>query len=183
MLRVLKILIAFCLVLMVGCKSTQDRGNTPFSGTTIQELVGEEAFPHVELMSPRTLSIYRNQLFVIDRYNGKHVTAISLINGTAKRVVGEGNGPLEFLRVAGIYPNGDSIYILDNRKHKVCSYEYDETSLFEESTLVNNDVISYNEDVYSIIPFQDKYIASGCFGNEQFAVIDANAEVVTKFGI
>ena len=178
-----KIFIVILSMMLSGCNSTHKSSSyIQFMQRDVEVLSGEVAFPQVDLWSPRSLAVCGDQLLVIDRHDRCHVTAISLTDGSAKRVIGEGNGPLEFIRVAGLYPKKETIQVTDDRKRKVGAYKYDSKELFGGTALLETNLLALNEAAYAFVPFRDKYIATGCFGSEQFALVNSDAGIELKFG-
>lgn len=171
--------------LFTGCKPHNENKYMLFSTKGMKEVAGERIFPDVRLMSARSICVDSNRIYVTDKYEGKHLTVISLTDSTVSRWLNEGKGPAEFMRISDLFfSNEDTILtILDERTRKVCVFDMSNGFDPQSETLTRTEQLKFDANIFRIIPFKEKYIANGCFGDNQFAILNSDTEIESSFGL
>lgn len=158
------------------------QGHQLFRDGQMKIIKGEPCIPMDELLSPCSVFILDEKLLVTDKHDGKLVTEISLEDSSMLRKINIGNGPHEFINVSDIYDLKDEFVIFDNNRRLFSRYSSKDGFNCCRDNYVGSISFALSETLYSIIPFQDNYIATGCFGDDIFAVIAPDMSVISRFG-
>ena len=137
-------------------------------------------------LSQLKMNIVDNKLLMIDKYEGKQITMIDLINtNKIERIANIGEGPNEFLNLRDITYNSknNSLAFFDGMLRQVSFYKINEHKI-----QINNNTfhrkVRFNADCpYDIVAFGDYFLANGCFNAKQFALLNSKADIIAEFGV
>lgn len=177
-----KIVVLFFSLLMLSCAGQPHQ--QPYSAVGMKKIAGEIFHPEVELLSPGPVFLLDDKVLVVDKYDGKIMTEISLDDNSVARLLNVGNGPHEFIYISGIYdirPTGE-FCVFDRGKRTFSRYLSKKGFECSPDTYVGSADFSSSEILYSVIPFRGGYVASGCFGSGIFAELSSDMSSVSCFG-
>lgn len=170
--------------IILSCNNYPDGQISAFDVSDMTSINGEEVCIDTDIMSPRSLYLFKDRLFLIDKYEDMNVTMISLDDYSSSRVLPSGNGPHEFLRIASFHSTIDntSLGVYDNRKQKYVTYKTEEEYKFSDETLIDEIKVTPIDGTYTLIPYKDGYIANGAFDNNMFTYMNMDFSVINSFG-
>ncbi|MGM9785421.1 MAG: BF3164 family lipoprotein [Candidatus Cryptobacteroides sp.] len=153
----------------------------------MKPISGERLQTELPLLNPRSIHLAEDQLFIIDKYDGKHLTQISLNDLKCQRVLNVGNGPNEYIRIETLCFNSTDrhVKIYDSVKRVISSYRYDNPLSLSEETLEGVADAGHlsNMGAYSLAMIGDSYVANGTFGDMMFALLDSEMNIIQIFGV
>ena len=158
----LLLLVFFCW----SCDSEKKGALFPFED--FEPLQGEVLYDSVCWGRPSRMLVCDTLLYVADAYDDKLLTVLDLNTGHVRRLIDYGNGPTELMRVQGLSYNDQTgvVGLYDSNLKRVLFY--DDKTLREEVKQLRRPE-NIGSRFWDLVPFDDGYIANGCFlHGEQF---------------
>lgn len=178
-------LITPILLFVTACTGGNNK-DVCFDFSAMKPIKGEIIPMEIPLLAPRSIYIIEDKLFVIDKYDGRHLTQISLNDYSCQRMLNVGNGSNEYIRIENLHFDSDCrhIKIYDSVKRIISTYRYDTASLMSDETIVDvaDAMTLSNVGGYSLAMYGDSYIANGTFNEAMFAFLDREMNVLQTFG-
>ena len=156
-----------------------------FDFSAMKPIHGEIIPMEIPLLAPRSICLVEDRLYVIDKYDGCHLTQMSLDDHSCQRVLNVGNGPNEYIRIESLFYDGRQIMVYDSVRRIISKYRYDSALPLSEKTLVGvADTGAISESGgYSLTIYGDSYIVNGTIGDAMFALLDNEMNVLQTFGV
>lgn len=173
------------LLLCISCTSVSNN-KIMFPTKNFKTIKGKQILSDLFIGRPLKMNIVDNKLLLIDKYEGKQITMIDLINtNKIERIANIGEGPNEFLNLRDITYNSknNSLAFFDGMLRQVSFYKINEHKI-----QINNNTfhrkVRFNADCpYDIVAFGDYFLANGCFNAKQFALLNSKADIIAEFGV
>lgn len=173
------------LLLCISCTSVSNN-KIMFPTKNFKTIKGKQILSDLFIGRPLKMNIVDNKLLMIDKYEGKQITMIDLINtNKIERIANIGEGPNEFLNLRDITYNSknNSLAFFDGMLRQVSFYKINEHKI-----QINNNTfhrkVRFNADCpYDIVAFGDYFLANGCFNAKQFALLNSKADIIAEFGV
>lgn len=173
-----------CAIFLSSCTAEAHNKVSTFNFTEAIPTKGTVLNINVDLMMPRRLFLFDDELFLIDKYDGHHLTRISMRDMSCERMAISGNGPNEFIRIDALYQNTENktICIYDNLKQVFSIYDYTRGWEFNDKTLIDNIKVLPQNKMYSLVPYKDQFVVNGIFGHQMFALLKPDFSIMGTFG-
>ena len=156
-----------------------------FPTKNFKTIKGKQILSDLFIGRPLKMNIVDNKLLMIDKYEGKQITMIDLINtNKIERIANIGEGPNEFLNLRDITYNSknNSLAFFDGMLRQVSFYKINEHKI-----QINNNTfhrkVRFNADCpYDIVAFGDYFLANGCFNEKNFSFLNSKGYFFADFG-
>lgn len=90
-----QIIFPAALLILASCVNSGKERASVFDISGMELLAGTELCVDAEIMSPRGIYIFDDNLLVLDKYDDKQITLVSLEDNKTERILMSGNGPHE----------------------------------------------------------------------------------------
>lgn len=179
-----QIIFPAALLILASCVNSGKERASVFDISGMELLAGTELCVDAEIMSPRGIYIFDDNLLVLDKYDDKQITLVSLEDNKTERILMSGNGPHECGVIGSLYnyPEEKIIGIYDRMRRRYSRYSYANGWEFGDHTLAGRVDVAPAQGVYTLVPYVDGYIANGLFGNDMFCFMDNDFSVIGTFG-
>lgn len=130
---------------------------------------------------PMFMNIKNNYLFITDFHGDSLIVRYNLKNNHSERIAPKGPGPDEFQSPLVTTTEDNSLFVFDKREFEFGYYNLNST--LNDKKLTFTKLLSLQNSVSNVISISNqKYLASGIFKKNRYAIINKNGKVINYKG-